>query len=73
MSDIAPEDVQRHYNAAMDSVNLLNKGKPLGVSEEDWADRVSRNVEHLKIMAAKDYWNGQDLSPLLNAIATHDV
>jgi hypothetical protein len=28
---------QSTYNAAMDSVNLLNAGKPAGDSDEDWA------------------------------------
>jgi hypothetical protein len=69
---LTPEDIQRHYSAAMDSVNLLNAGKPEGMTDEDWADCVQRNVEHLKIMVAKDFWIDQDLSPLQAAIASHD-
>ena len=61
-------DLNQTYNAAMDSVNLLNAGKPAGTSDEDWADCVKRNVEHLKIMVAKDFWTDQDLSPLQAAI-----
>jgi hypothetical protein len=69
---LTPEDIQRHYDAAMDSVNLLNAGKPEGMDDEDWADCVARNKEHLQIMVAKDFWQGQDLAPLQAAIASHD-
>lgn len=66
---LTSEDIQRSYNAAMDSVNLVNGNKPAGMSDEDWTDCMRRNVEHLKIMVAKDYWEGQDLTPLTEAIA----
>jgi hypothetical protein len=69
MLELTPEqEVQRSYNAAMDSVNLLNAGKPEDMSDEDWADTVARNVEHLKIMVAKDFMQDQDLAPLKAAI-----
>jgi hypothetical protein len=58
------EEVARHYSAAMDSVNLINAGKPEGMEDADWADCVARNKEHLKIMLAKTYWTTQDLAPL---------
>ena len=58
------EEIARHYSAAMDSVNLINGGRPEGMSNEDWADTVSRNKEHLKIMLAKDFWTTEDLAPL---------
>ena len=70
MDDIITEDeVQQHYKAAMDSVNLLNAGKPDEMDQADWDDTVARNVAHLKIMVAKDYWTTQDLTPLNDAIA----
>lgn len=65
------EEVQRHYKAAIDSVNLLNVGKPEGMDDMEWAACVKRNVEHLKIMVAKDFWNGQDLAPLNAAISAN--
>jgi hypothetical protein len=63
------EEIARHYSAAMDSVNLINAGQPEGISDEDWADTLSRNKEHLNIMLAKDYWTDEDLSPLQAAAA----
>ena len=58
------EEIARHYSAAMDSVNLINAGKPEGMTDEDWADTVARNKEHLNIMLAKDFWTDEDLTPL---------
>jgi hypothetical protein len=66
------EQIAKHYSAAMDSVNLLNAGKPEGMDDQDWADCVQRNVDHLKIMVAKDFWIDQDLAPLNAAIAANE-
>ena len=66
------EEIARHLSAAMDSVNLLNAGKPEGMDDQDWADCVQRNVDHLKIMVAKDFWIDQDLAPLNAAIAANE-
>ena len=63
------EEIARHYSACMDSVNLINAGQPEGMTDEDWADTVARNVAHLEIMVAKDFMQGQDLAPLNAAIA----
>jgi hypothetical protein len=63
------QEVQRNYDAAMDSVNLLNAGKPEDQTDEDWADTVKRNKEHLEIQVAKgDYYAGHDLTPFQDAI-----
>ena len=63
------EEIARHYSAAMDSVNLINAGKPEGMEDADWADTVARNKEHLKIMLAKDFWTTENLAPLQAASA----
>lgn len=63
------EEIARHYSAAMDSVNLINAGKPEGITDADWADCLARNKEHLRIMLAKDFWTTEDLSPLQAASA----
>jgi hypothetical protein len=70
IQEVTAEEVQRSYNAAMDSVNLLNAGKPEEITDEDWADCVKRNVEHLEIQIAKgDYYAGYDLTPFEDAVA----
>ena len=70
MLELTPEqEVQRNYDAAMDSVNLLNAGKPEDMTNEDWADTVKRNKEHLEIQIAKgEYYAGHDLTPFENAV-----
>ena len=69
MLELTPEEVARSYRAALDSVNLLNAGKPEKMTDEDWADTVARNKEHLEIQIAKgDYYAGHDLTPFQDAI-----
>jgi hypothetical protein len=64
---ITAEQISKHYSAAMDSVRLLNAGKPVRMSDEDWANTVERNKKHLQIMLAKDFWTTEDLAPLQTA------
>lgn len=66
-NQITAEEIARHYSAAMDSVNLINGEKPENVTDEEWADTIARNKEHLNIMLAKDFWTTEDLTPLQNA------
>ena len=65
--NLTAEEIQAHYNAAMDSVNLLNAGKPEPLLDDEWTDCVSRNVEHLKIMVAKTYWTSSHDTSVLQA------
>jgi hypothetical protein len=65
MNELTPEEqIAKHYSACMDSVNLINAGKPELMTAEDWAKTVARNKEHLSIMLAKDFWTTEDLTPL---------
>jgi len=51
------EQLQRSISAAFDSVNLINELKSqLSLTEEE-QDRVNRNVEHLRIMLAKEWFS----------------
>jgi hypothetical protein len=67
MNEITAEQIAQHYSAAMDSVNLINGGKPEMMSDAEWADCLQRNRDHLKIMLAKDFWTTEDLIPLQQA------
>jgi hypothetical protein len=70
VQEVTAEEVARHYSAAMDSVNLLNAGKPEDMTDEDWADTVKRNKEHLSIQLNKEgFYDGYDLQPFKDAIA----
>ena len=71
MLELTPEQkVQRNYDAAMDSVNLLNAEQPKEMTDEDWQDCKQRNIDHLKIQIAKgaEYYGSHDLTPFENAI-----
>jgi len=63
------QQIAKHYSAALDSVALINAGKPEDMLDADWADCLSRNKEHLVIMLAKDFWTTEDLTPLRTAAA----
>jgi hypothetical protein len=64
------QKVSKDYSAAMDSVNLLNAGKPEYMTAKEWTDCVARNKEHLEIQIAKgaDYYGSNDLTPFENAV-----
>ena len=64
MNEITAEQIAQHLSAAMDSVNLINAGKPELMEDAEWADCLQRNRDHLKIMLAKDFWTNEDLAPL---------
>ena len=66
---VTPEQIAKHYSAALDSVALINAGQPDDMDADEWADTVSRNKEHLQIMVAKDFWTDEDLTPFTAAIA----
>jgi len=71
MLELTPEqEVQRSYNASMDSVNLINAGKPEDMTDEDWAACKQRNIDHLKIQIAKgaEFYGEHDLTPFENAV-----
>jgi len=67
------QQVAQDYKAAMDSVNLINSGKPADWkgTDAEWADVITRNKEHLEIQVAKgaEYYGSNDLTPFTAAIA----
>jgi len=65
---LTTEEIARHYSAAMDSVNLINALMAQDSRTEEEQETVARNVEHLQIMVAKDFWTTEDMTPLNNAI-----
>ena len=72
MIEITQEQrVASDYKAALDSVVLLEAGKPAEMTDADWADTVKRNKEHLTIQVNKgaEYYGSNDLTPFTAAIA----
>ncbi len=68
MIDLTPEEqIAKHYAACMDSVNLINSEKPERTTDEEWSATVERNKEHLRIMLAKDFFAGYDITEIERA------
>ena len=67
--ELTAEQIAQHYSAALDSVNLINELMALESRDEEETATVDRNVEHLEIMVARDYWTTEDLTPFNDAIA----
>jgi hypothetical protein len=66
------EELAQDYTAMGHSVDLIN-GIIAGtqMADDDAADRqdcVDRNVEHLQLMVAKDYWTTEDMTAVNAAI-----
>ena len=64
VQEVTAEEIAQHLKAAMDSVALINGDQPENTTEQEWADTIARNKEHLNIMLAKDFWTTEDLKPL---------
>ena len=71
MDDLTAEQIAQHYTAMGHSVDLLNAGQPEDMEDADWADTVARNVEHLQLMVAKDFWTTEDMTAANAAIAAN--
>ena len=67
------EDIAQDYTAMGHSVELINgiiDGSKM--ADEEAADRqsaVDRNVEHLEIMVAKDFWTDESMTAVNSAIS----
>jgi hypothetical protein len=66
------EEIAQHYTAMGHSVDLINAiiaGTAMADdTAEDKQDCVDRNVAHLEIMVAKDYWTDEDMTAVNSAI-----
>jgi hypothetical protein len=66
------EEIAQDYTAMSHSVDLINAiiaGTAMADdTAEDKQDCVDRNVAHLEIMVAKDYWTDEDMTAVNAAI-----
>ncbi len=66
------EEIAQNYTAMGHSVDLINAiiaGTQMAdESAENKQDCVDRNVAHLEIMVAKDYWTDEDMTAVNSAI-----
>jgi len=72
MDDLTTEQIAQHYTAMGHSVSLINDiiaGDAMADdTTEDKQDCVDRNVAHLEIMVAKDFWTDEDMTEVNAAI-----
>ncbi len=72
MDELTAEQIAQHYTAMGDSVDLINSIiAGTAMEDDDAADKqdcVNRNVEHLEIMVAKDFWTTEDMTAANAAI-----
>ena len=72
MDELTAEKIAQKYSAMGDSVALINDviaGNAM--ADDDTADKqdcVDRNVAHLELMVAKDYWTTEDMTAVNAAI-----
>ena len=72
MEELTTEEIAQNYTAMGHSVDLINAiiaGDAMADNEaEEKQDCVDRNVAHLEIMVAKDYWTDEDMTAVNSAI-----
>jgi len=73
MSEVkTAEDIAQDYTAMGHSVTLINGiidgSKMADESAEDRQACVDRNVEHLELMVAKDFWTNESMTASNSAI-----
>jgi len=77
MDELTAEQIAQHYTAMGHSVDLINAiiaGEAM--ADDDAADKqdcVNRNVEHLEIMVAKDFWTDEDMTAVNAAITAGEA
>jgi hypothetical protein len=66
------EDIAQDHTAMGHSVELINGiidgTKMADESAEEKQSCVDRNVEHLELMVAKDFWTNEDMTAVNEAI-----
>ena len=66
------EDIAQDFTAMGHSVELINgiidESKMADESAEDRQACVDRNVEHLELMVAKDFWTNESMAASNSAI-----
>jgi len=77
MDELTAERIAQHYTAMGHSVDLINAIiAGTAMADDDAADKqacVDRNVEHLEIMVAKEFWTDEDMTAVNAAITAGEA
>ena len=72
MDELTTEQIAQNYTAMGHSVQLITDviaGDAMADDDAEEPQRcVDRNVEHLQLMVAKDYWTSEDMTAVNSAI-----
>ena len=72
MDELTAEQIAQNYTAMGHSVQLITDVIAGDAMADDEAEErqgcVDRNVEHLQLMVAKDYWTDEDMTAVNAAI-----
>jgi len=72
MDELTTEQIAQNYTAMGHSVQLITDVIAGNAMADDDAEErqgcVDRNVEHLELMVAKDYWTDEDMTAVNAAI-----
>ena len=67
VEDRKAEQLAQDYSAMGDSVVLIT-ATIAAEADEDSQGTVERNVQHLELMVAKDFWTDEDMTDVESAI-----
>tara|TARA_R110000803_G_scaffold80848_1_gene146704 strand:+ start:1494 stop:1706 length:213 start_codon:yes stop_codon:yes gene_type:complete len=70
MEEETVEQIAQNYVAMGHSVDEINGGQHADEDDAEWVLRKARNIDHLVIMKAKDYWTTEDFTAIDAAIAS---
>ena len=75
MEEKTADEIAAIFSAAGDSVTLINTAKTLDETDDEYKDKIKRNVEHLEIIKAykkvdetTSIWTSEDFTAIDKAI-----
>ena len=75
MEERTANEIAQIFSAAGDSVTLINTAKASGETDDEYKDKIKRNVEHLEIIKAykkaddtTSIWTSEDFTEIDKAI-----
>ena len=75
MEERTADEIAQIFSAAGDSVTLINTAKASGETDDEYKDKIKRNVEHLEIIKAykkaddtTSIWTSEDFTAIDKAI-----
>ncbi len=75
MEERTADEIAAIYSAAGDSVTVINTAKTSDETDDDYKDRIKRNVEHLEVIKAykkedgtTSIWTSEDFTAIDKAV-----